>query len=126
MPFLSLTLSNARSSLYFDITTNRLEKEEEARAKSRKRTATESSEDMDPKSDINLEEKMKPFDAQRKFLVLRFFLGHFITMAEKSNQFRHKGQSYLYVQMSDIILKRIEVMYSPIYELSAYFHCTRH
>ena len=78
---------------------------------------------MDPKSDINLEEKMKPFDAQRKFLVLRFFLGHFITMAEKSNQFRHKGQSYLYVQMSDIILKRIEVMFSPIYDLSAYFLC---
>ena len=69
---------------------------------------------------------MKPFDTQRKYLVLKFFFSHFIQMAEKSNQFRHKGQSYLYVQMCDIILKRIEVMYFNVFKLSAYFNCLRH
>ena len=104
----------------------RLQKEEEARNKSRKRTSTEGSEDTNIKSDINLEEKMKPFDTQRKYLVLKFFFSHFIQMAEKSNQFRHKGQSYLYVQMCDIILKRIEVMYFNVFNLSANFHCLFH
>ena len=104
----------------------RLQKEEEAKNKSRKRTSTEGSEDTHIKSDINLEEKMKPFDTQRKYLVLKFFFSHFIQMAEKSNQFRHKGQSYLYVQMCDIILKRIEVMYFNVFKLSAYFNCLRH
>ena len=82
-----------------------------ARKKSRTRTSTEGSDDTNLENDINLEEKMKPFDAQRKYLVLKFFFSHFIQMAEKSNQFRHRGQSYLYVQMCDIILKRIKVSY---------------
>ena len=103
----------------------RLQKEEEARSKSRKRTSTEGSEDTNLKNDINLEEKMKPFDAQRKYLVLKFFFSHFIQMAEKSNQFRHKGQSYLYVQMCDIILKRIQVMY-VLYQIVSIFHCLPH
>ena len=81
--------------------------EEEKRAKDK--AIMEEKELVEEKDKIDLEEKMKPFDQQRKFLVLKFFMEHFLKMAEKSNEFRHSGQSYLYVQMSDILYKRIEV-----------------
>ena len=81
--------------------------EEEKRAKDK--AIMEDKELVEEKDKIDLEEKMKPFDQQRKFLVLKFFMEHFLKMAEKSNEFRHSGQSYLYVQMSDILYKRIEV-----------------
>lgn len=92
--------------------------EEEKRAKDK--AIMEEKELVEEKDKIDLEEKMKPFDQQRKFLVLKFFMEHFLKMAEKSNEFRHSGQSYLYVQMSDILYKRIEVCWiSGVYYLTA-------
>ena len=79
----------------------------------------------DDTENINLEQKMQIFTNERKFLVLKFFLTHFIEMTERSNKFRHRGQAYLYMQMSKIVLNRIKVnIYALLqYKLILSFAC---
>ena len=60
-----------------------------------------------PKIDIN--EKMRPFDESRVYLILEFFTSHFLEMAKKSNEYRNKGQSYLYMQAAKNCLKVLDV-----------------
>ena len=58
---------------------------------------------------INLiEDKVEPFSPERKYLVLKFFMTHFLKMGKKSNRLRLKGQSYMYMQMSKIISEQIK------------------
>ena len=62
-----------------------------------------------PKNLINLiEDKVEPFSPERKYLVLKFFMTHFLKMGKKSNRLRLKGQSYMYMQMSKIISEQIK------------------
>ena len=56
------------------------------------------------KQTVDLEAKIKPFDEGRKCLVLEFFASHFVRMAEKSNEFRSRGQSFMYLQQSENLL----------------------
>ena len=60
-----------------------------------------------PKIDLN--EKMRPFDESRIYLVLEFFTSHFIEMAKKSNEYRNKGQSFLYMQAAKNLLRILDV-----------------
>ena len=61
-----------------------------------------------PRIDIN--ERMRPFDESRIYLVLEFFTAHFLEMAKKSNEYRNKGQSYLYMQTAKNLLRILDVM----------------
>ena len=58
---------------------------------------------------IDLEERMRPFDESRIYLVLEFFTSHFLEMAKKSNEYRNKGQSYLYMQTAKNLLRILDV-----------------
>ena len=78
------------------------EKYEEERDK---KTGSGSSEA--PRIDIN--ERMRPFDESRIYLVLEFFTAHFLEMAKKSNEYRNKGQSYLYMQTAKNLLRILDV-----------------
>ena len=53
---------------------------------------------------------MRPFDESRIYLVLEFFTSHFLEMAKKSNEYRNKGQSYLYMQTAKNLLRILDVM----------------
>ena len=53
---------------------------------------------------------MRPFDESRIYLVLEFFTSHFLEMAKKSNEYRNKGQSYLYMQTVKNLLRILDVM----------------
>ena len=52
---------------------------------------------------------MRPFDESRIYLVLEFFTSHFLEMAKKSNEYRNKGQSYLYMQTAKNLLRILDV-----------------
>ena len=70
-----------------------------------KKTATE----KDQKKDVvDLHAVIKAFDEARKSLVLEFFIGHFLKMAEKSNEFRNRGQSYMYILQSENLVTLLE------------------
>ena len=59
---------------------------------------------------ININERMRPFDESRIYLVLEFFTSHFLEMAKKSNEYRNKGQSYLYMQTAKNLLRILDVI----------------
>ena len=58
---------------------------------------------------IDKDKKMRPFDESRIYLILEFFTSHFIEMAKKSNEYRNKGQSYLYMQTAKNLLRILDV-----------------
>ena len=60
-----------------------------------------------PKIDIG--ERMRPFNEIRVYLILEFFISHFLEMAKKSNEYRNKGQSYLYMQAAKNCLRVLDV-----------------
>ena len=53
---------------------------------------------------------MRPFDESRIYLVLEFFTSHFLEMAKKSNEYRNKGQSFLYMQAAKNLLRILDVI----------------
>ena len=53
---------------------------------------------------------MRSFDESRIYLVLEFFTSHFLEMAKKSNEYRNKGQSYLYMQAAKNLLRILDVI----------------
>ena len=42
--------------------------------------------------------------------MLEFFTSHFLEMAKKSNEYRNKGQSYLYMQTAKNLLRILDVI----------------
>ena len=57
---------------------------------------------------IDLQASIKGFDEARKSLILEFFIAHFLKMAEKSNEFRNRGQSYMYLIQSENLVTLLE------------------
>jgi len=64
--------------------------------------AKKSAAEVDKKKNvIDLQANIAVFDEARKSLVLEFFIAHFLKMAEKSNEFRNRGQSYMYLSQCE-------------------------
>ena len=96
------TGKNAESDDKYQIRMRRLRENIEEEAKKAKTGADKKHAIIDLKASI------KVFDEARKSLVLEFFIGHFLRMAEKSNEFRNRGQSYMYLSQSENLVTLLE------------------